>query len=166
MPASTGAAGWYQRDSGRARGPQHANSLCKKNRQISQVLLTASDKPRGDFSMTPATMAATSGLLAQSIALQASAHNVANMNTDGFNKQRVSMVAGANGVGRVSVQEINSPDVLMLQSGLDGLLLQSSNVSLIEESIVRLTATRVYQANLVVIEAEAERLESLLRAVA
>ncbi len=88
------------------------------------------------------------------------------MNTDGFNKQRVSMVAGANGVGRVSVQEINSPDVLMLQSGLDGLLLQSSNVSLIEESIVRLTATRVYQANLVVIEAEAERLESLLRAVA
>jgi len=89
------------------------------------------------------------------------------MNTDGFTRQRVTMSAAANGgVGSVSVQQVDSPDVLLLESGLDGLLLQASNVDLVEESVTRLTATRIYQANLVVLETEQERLDTLLKAVA
>lgn len=144
-----------------------SNAAAKKSQSKAQVAHDPSDKPRGDPSMTPATRAATSGLLAQSIVLQASAHNVANMNTDGFTRQRVTMSAAANGgVGSVSVQQVDSPDVLLLESGLDGLLLQASNVDLVEESVTRLTATRIYQANLVVLETEQERLDTLLKAVA
>jgi len=139
----------------------------KKDRPIPQVLYRPSDEPPGDLSMTPAIRAATSGLSAQSIALQASAHNVANVNTNGFKRQEVTMAAGASGgVGSVSVQQVDTPGVLLLESGLDGLLLQASNVDFTDETITRIAAARIYQANLVVVEAEKERLDPLLRAVA
>ena len=57
---------------------------------------------------------ATSGLSANQVALQTSAHNIANTNTDGYSRQRVHMttkppyvVAGTGSIGTgVNVTEI------------------------------------------------------------
>ena len=75
--------------------------------------------------MTPALSAAISGLRAQSTVLAVSAHNVANVNTDGFKKQRVSMAASPYGGVVASVGTIDTPGVLLLKSGLDGLWVDS-----------------------------------------
>ena len=116
--------------------------------------------------MTPAFQAAKSGLFAQAIRLNVSAHNVANMNTDGFQKQRVYLEQGPSGLVLPFVRTespLGRPDTVL---GPDGSPHDPSNVDFAEEAMVQLTAIRAYEANVIVIQEEADRLEQLLRMVA
>jgi flagellar basal-body rod protein FlgC len=116
--------------------------------------------------MTPAFQAAKSGLFAQALRLQVSAHNVANMNTDGFKSQRVDLSEGPSGQVLPFVRtegNLGRPDTVL---GLDGSPLQPSDVDFAEEAILQLTAIRAYEANLIVIREESSRLKEVLRTVA
>ena len=105
---------------------------------------------------------AQSALQAESRRLQASAHNRANMNTEGFKSLRVSNVeASRPGAGvETRVERTDTPGpALMDESGLvSG---EGSNVDLVSEVVTRLTASRAYEANLRSLHNASEQSRSL-----
>ena len=106
--------------------------------------------------------AAQSGLMAQTRRLQASAHNVANLNTDNFKSVQVSIQESSSpGAGvetTISRSEAPGPPLLDEAGVIIG---EGSNVDLVDEAVTRLTARRAYEANLISIEAESEMSRSL-----
>ena len=90
---------------------------------------------------------AGSGLAAQSTRLQVSAHNTANLNTRDFTPQRVALQEAPGGVSAI-VESDPTPDV-----------------DLTTEVATQLSAARAYEANLAVLQAGVEQLDTLLDVV-
>lgn len=102
------------------------------------------------FGVTGPLGTAASGLAAQSARIQVSAHNVANVNSQDFTPQRVTLAEGPGGV-RAIVEPAPDP---------------AAGVDLATEMVDQLSASRAYEANLAVLRGETERFESLLEIVA
>ncbi len=104
-----------------------------------------------------------SGLLAQQKKVDATAHNVANVETDGFKKSRVTLNEGENDGVSASVTQIDTPGPMVLeQTGGGEEMVEKSNVELTEEIPDLVVARRSYQANLKVIQTQDEMIGSLL----
>ncbi|MEE2828075.1 MAG: flagellar basal body rod C-terminal domain-containing protein [Myxococcota bacterium] len=107
--------------------------------------------------------ASRSALQAESRRLQASAHNRANMNTEGFKALRVSNVeASTPGAGvetRVERTDTPGPALLDASGRVSG---EGSNVDLVSEVVTRLTASRAYEANLRSLQGASDLDRSLL----
>lgn len=89
---------------------------------------------------------ASSGLQAAQLRLDASAHNVANMNTPGFRRHAVSQEAVAEGSGvRAAVQR-------QPQEG----------VALEQEAVEQMSATYAFKANLQTLKTQDAMMGSLL----
>jgi len=112
--------------------------------------------------MMPIASIALSGLQAQSTRLHASAHNVANLLTDDFKQQRISLVEQPNGGVLPYVERIVAAGPLRFDPVTGELRGQHSNTDLVAEVVNRITSQRAYEANLAVIEAENERIGHLL----
>ena len=91
---------------------------------------------------------ASSGLHAAQLRLDASAHNVANMNTPGFRRQAVDQQAAADGAGvQASVRREPAAE---------------EGVALEREAVEQMAATYAFKANLQVVRTADERVGSLL----
>jgi len=94
---------------------------------------------------------------------QSTANNVANLNTDGFKKTRVTMVEGAPQGVAASVQRVEAPGPLVYEpQGQSEGLVEKSNVDLSEELPQMMLDRRALQANIKTIQAQDEMLGSLL----
>ncbi|ADH86982.1 flagellar basal body rod C-terminal domain-containing protein [Desulfurivibrio alkaliphilus] len=107
---------------------------------------------------------ALSGLLALQQKTAATAHNTANVNTDGYKKVRVTLHEGvAPGTVEPRAEKIETPGpVVQEQTAAGPEMVEKSNVDLAQEMPNLMLSRRYYQANLKVVQSEDERLGSLL----
>ncbi len=104
-----------------------------------------------------------SGLVAQQQKVAATAHNVANVETDGFKKTRLTLEEGEQGGVVARAEIVDSPGPVVLEETAEGLQpVEQSNVDLTEEIPSLVVARRAYQANVKVIQTEDEMVGSLL----
>jgi flagellar hook protein FlgE len=92
--------------------------------------------------------AALSGLHAASVKLKVGANNLANANTDGYQKQQVTTQTGTYGV-EVKVEKVStveSPNII--QSGGELSPDAPSNVDVAEELLEMKVAQNLFEANL------------------
>ena len=111
--------------------------------------------------MIPALDAAVTAFQAFGKKVQTTAHNIANLNTEGFKKSRVLLQEGHPGGVTASIQRIDSPGAPVAYPE-HSTITESSNVDLGEEMILLMTAKHGLQANLKILKAEAERIGFLL----
>ena len=106
---------------------------------------------------------ALSGLTAIQKKVDSNAHNVANVETDGYKKTRVTLhEAEPQGV-TANVTQVNTPGPLVLEQTQNGEeLVEKSNVELTEELPSQMLSRRFFQANLKTVQIEEEMLGSLL----
>jgi flagellar hook protein FlgE len=99
--------------------------------------------------MIGAIQSTLSGLAAFSIHIGVTAHNVANVNTDGFKKSRTEFVAEESGGVRSVIRqnEISGPTILN-DAGNGPVQLELSNVDLGEETFNRIIGQQGFEANL------------------
>lgn len=115
------------------------------------------------MSIGPIGATAASGAQLGARVMQASAHNVANVTTDGFQAQRVVASEAAGGGVTSTVTPTGAPSPTILR---DGALVTASNTSLVDEAVNRTAALATYQANLGVLRSSDEMTATLLDAVA
>ena len=113
--------------------------------------------------MISALNSTVSALKAFVTKLGVTADNIANVNTDGFKKNRATIQADRNGAVRVEIRRDESPgfryDVTENGKKVEK---ETSNVDLAEEIPNLMVTKRAYQANLKTIETQDEILGSLL----
>ena len=96
--------------------------------------------------------------------LQASAHNLANLNTEGFEGQQVSQSAGPGGEGlQAHVAPTQAPAPIILR---DGQLRTLSNTDLIKETVNQVEAAATFRSNMGVMQVHDRLTEAVLDIVA
>lgn len=103
---------------------------------------------------------ATSGLRAAVKRVNISAHNVANMNTDGYQAQRTIDSATPDGGVETRVEQVEEPGPAILR---DGHLIQGSNTNLVTETVNQIQALQAYRANMAVVKTASEMIEDTAR---
>lgn len=99
--------------------------------------------------MISAIHTALSGLTAFAKQIEVVAHNVANVNTDGFKKSRTEFVEVADGGVLPVVQKDDSAGPSVLKDlGHGPSIVELSNVDLGEETAQQILAQRSFEANL------------------
>jgi len=107
--------------------------------------------------------AALSGLTALQKKLEANANNVANLNTDGYKKTRVTLQAQEPQGIEAIAQQIQIPGPMVYEQTSAGeTLVEKSNVELSEELPSMMLSRRFFQANLKTVQIQDEMLGSLL----
>jgi len=106
---------------------------------------------------------ALSGLTAIQKKIEATANNVANINTDGYKKTRVTLHEQEPQGVQAVVQQIQAPGPMVYEQTTGGeVLIEKSNVELSEELPSMMLSRRFFQANLKIVQIEDEMLGSLL----
>ena len=99
--------------------------------------------------MISAIHTALSGLAAFGKQIEVVAHNVANLNTEGFKKSRTEFVeVQSGGVLPVVQKDDTSGPTVLRDTGGNPFLIELSNVDLSEESIQQIVAQRSFEENL------------------
>ena len=99
--------------------------------------------------MISAIHTALSGLFAFGKHIEVVAHNVANVNTDGFKKHRTEFVESpGGGVLPVVTKDDSSGPTVLRDNGGNQTLVELSNVDLGEEAVQQILAQRSFEANL------------------
>ena len=113
--------------------------------------------------MISALNSTVSALRAFVTKLGITANNIANVNTDGFKKNRATFQSDPSGGVRVEIRKDESPGFRydVFENG-ETHEKESSNVDLTEEIPNLMVTKRAYQANLKTIETQDEMLGSLL----
>ena len=113
--------------------------------------------------MIGAIQSALSGLTAFSTQVAITAHNVANITTDGFKKSRAELIAVESGGVRSAIQkdETAGPTILN-NTGYGPAQLELSNVDLAEESVNQILGQRGFEANIQTIKTADEILGTIL----
>jgi flagellar basal-body rod protein FlgC len=106
---------------------------------------------------------AISALQAHVKKLGVTAHNIANVNTEGYKKYRATMEEDALGGVRVDIRRVETPGhpYEILEEG-QPVTQETSNVDLTQEIPDLMIARRGYEANIKTIQAEEKILGSLL----
>jgi flagellar basal-body rod protein FlgC len=113
--------------------------------------------------MIGAIHSALSGLTAFSRQIEVTAHNVANVNTDGFKKSHTEFVSVETGGVLPVVRKDDSPGPTVLRdSGYGPTHLELSNVDLGEETINQIIGQRGFEASLQTIKTADDMLGSIL----
>ena len=92
-----------------------------------------------------------SGLTAASTRMQATAHNVANVNTEGFKAQRTIDTPSSAVGGGVTTRVEQTTTAGPVSFGDEGELVEQSNVDIANETVQRVVAAGAYEANLAVV---------------
>jgi flagellar basal-body rod protein FlgC len=113
--------------------------------------------------MLSALNSTVSALKAFVTKLGVAADNIANVNTDGFKKNRATIQADRNGAVRVEIKRDDSPGFRYDVTGNDEKgEKETSNVNLAEEIPNLMVTKRAYQASLKSLETQDKVLGSLL----
>ncbi len=102
-----------------------------------------------------------SGLQAQSLRMHSSAHNVANLLTDDFKSQRVELYERQDGGVTGYVRRNETPGPVRFDLATGQAAGEHSNTDLGQEAVTQITAQRAYEANLIAIQEQNERIKSL-----
>jgi flagellar basal-body rod protein FlgC len=106
--------------------------------------------------------AALSGLQAASLKLKVGANNLANANTDGFQKQQVTTQAGTYGI-EVKVEKVSAAEALpSSNAGSEKIADERSNVDVAEELIQVKVAQNIFDANAKTLQTEDNMLGRIL----
>lgn len=105
----------------------------------------------------------TSAVNAFATKMRVTANNVANVNTDGFKKSRVTLSEGQSGGVKANVGQVDTPG-FPKQIIKDGQIeeIESSNVDLTEEITDSISTENAQAANLNSIKAQDEMIGTLL----
>jgi len=96
--------------------------------------------------------------------LQASAHNLANLQTEGFQGQQVAQSTGPGGAGlQAHVSPTHAPAPVILR---DGQLRAQSNTEISREAINHIEAAAAFRSNLGVMKVQDSLTEAVLDIVA
>lgn len=107
--------------------------------------------------------AALSGLMALQKKVESSAHNTANVNTDGYKKTVVTLSEQEPQGVAAQVQTVNTPGPMAYEQTSEGeTLVEKSNVELAEELPNLMLSRRFFQANLKTVQTEDAMLGMLL----
>jgi flagellar basal-body rod protein FlgC len=113
--------------------------------------------------MISAIHTALSGMTAFGKQLEVSAHNVANINTDGFKRTDTTFVEAPNGGVLPVTQKDNSPGPAVLKDTTQGLMqVELSNTDLGQEAVNQIIAQRGFEANLRTLKTADDMLGSIL----
>lgn len=104
------------------------------------------------------------GIQAAFSVLSVSAHNTANINTDGFKKQRTSLSEGHT--GGITLKREESTESGPLYQNADGTMVEASNVDFSEEIIKQISAKHLFSANVAALKTSHEVQKSLLNILA
>lgn len=124
----------------------------------------------GISGITSSMYLAAGSMDTHSIGIQVSAHNVANISTDGFTPQRATYATRTDGQG-VELESVHKPDIQDMVNLSDSAsiyadVLQQSGTELAREMPHMLLTERGFQANAATIRAADEMLGSLVNSVA
>ena len=96
--------------------------------------------------------------------LQASANNLANVNTEGFQAQQVTQSTGPGGEGlKAHVSPTQAPAPVILR---DGQLRAQSNTEVTREAVTHMTAAAAFKSNMGVMQVQDSLTEAVLDVVA
>lgn len=113
--------------------------------------------------MMSAIHTALSGLAAYAKQVEVTAHNVANVNTNGFKKSRTEFVSVATGGVLPVVQKDESAGPTVLNNtGYSPTLVELSNVDLGEETVNQILSQRGFEANLNTLKTADDMLGTIL----
>lgn len=113
--------------------------------------------------MLSAIHTALSGLAAYAKHVEVTAHNVANVNTNGFKKSRTEFVAlETGGVLPIIRKNETAGPVILNNTGYGPSQLELSNVDLGEEAVNQIIGQRGFEANLQAIKTADNMLGSIL----
>ncbi len=101
-----------------------------------------------------------SGVQAAFAMLNVSAHNTANLNTDGFKKQVVNLSEDSTGGVVADISESTEPGPLYTNS--DGDTVEASNVDYLDEVAEQIKAKYLLSANIAAIQRTDEAFDSLM----
>ena len=110
------------------------------------------------------TSSALAALRAISTKVEATADNVANLETEGYKKNRVTITENPAGEPAARNEKVNTPGPLVQQQAADGSTetVELSNVELTEEIPNLALSRRFFQANLKTVQTEDQMLGSLM----
>ena len=94
--------------------------------------------------------------------LDVNANNVANVETNNFQKSRAEFQEDANGGVKVTISSVDTPGMELEPNVRTGEAQQTSNVNLEEEIANQIITQYSYEANMLTIEAAAEMQKELL----
>jgi flagellar basal-body rod protein FlgC len=112
--------------------------------------------------MSTAFGIALSALSAFDRKLDVNAHNIANINTDNFKKSRAHMQEAAQGGVQVTIEQINTPGVILGTNERTGEELESSNVNLAEEFVDQIVTRYAFESNVITVKTANEMQQTLL----
>ena len=113
--------------------------------------------------MIAGIQSALSGLRAFATKIENNANNIANMNTDGFKKDRVVLSAEAPQGVKATVEQIDAPGSVIAEPTDQGYeMIEQSNVDLGEEIPEMLLNKHGYTANLKTLQTADQMMQSLL----
>jgi len=113
--------------------------------------------------MIGAIQSALSGLTAFSTQVTVTAHNVANVATDGFKKSRTELTAVESGGVRSAIQKDETAGPMILNNtGYGPAQLELSNVDLAEEAVNQIIGQRGFEANIQTVKTADEMLGTIL----
>lgn len=101
-----------------------------------------------------------SGIKAAMRTMEVSAHNTANLNTDGFKKQSVNLLEQEEGGVVVTLSKDTSPAPKYLN--YSGVVTEASNVDYTEEAANQITARHYLKANLAAFKTADETQKSII----
>ena len=102
------------------------------------------------------------GLAAYRAQFANSAHNIANVNTDGYKKTVATVSEDAAGLPKANLIKSDSQGPIIQ---VYGLLKETSNVNLAEELPQMMIAQRAYEANLKALKIQNETVKSTLEII-
>jgi len=113
--------------------------------------------------MLSAIHTALSGLAAYAKQVEVTAHNVANVNTDGFKKSHTEFVSVGSGGVLPVVRKDESPGPTVLSDrGHGPTMVELSNVDLAEEAVNQILARRGFEANIQTLKTSDDLLGTIL----
>lgn len=114
--------------------------------------------------MFSALSTSASGMRSALRMLDISAHNTANINTDGFKRQRVTVSEAPAGGVTTGVETVKEAGPTYLSS--TGAVVEASNVNYTDELLNQMTARHYFKANVAAYRTAYEMEESILDIVA
>ncbi|HOE78670.1 MAG TPA: flagellar basal body rod C-terminal domain-containing protein [Smithellaceae bacterium] len=105
---------------------------------------------------------ALSALRALDIKMDVNAHNIANVNTDGFKRSRAHMLEEEQGGIRVTIEPMNEPGLVYGTNEKTGQELESSNVNLAHELVDQMIIRYAFEANVLSIKTADKMQQTLL----
>ena len=112
--------------------------------------------------MIAGLQSAVSGLQAYTTKIANNANNIANVNTEGFKRERAVLSAQSPQGVNVQIEQVDIPKPMVAELSGQGMVVDQSNVDLGEEFVDVMVNTHGFKANLKTIQAADTLMQAVL----